>query len=53
MNRVDKVLEEIEKLKDKKVKPLEQHPHIVESRKHWGWDAGYDQYDPETNDKKK
>lgn len=52
MNNVDKILNEIEKQKDTKRKPSEQHPYIIESRKHWGWDAGYDNYDPTKNEKK-
>ena len=52
MNKVDKILEEVKKLRGKKKDTLKQHPHIVESRKLWGCDAGYDNYDPTTNGKK-
>lgn len=36
--------------KDKKRK---QHPHIVKSKKHWGWDAGYENYDSEQDNNNK
>jgi len=49
MNKVDKILKEIEKLKDKKKDPLKQHPHIIESRRHWDWDVGM--YDEKPKDK--
>ena len=40
MNKVEKILKEIEKIKDKKKDRLKQHPHIIESRRHWDWDVG-------------
>ena len=39
-HKLDKILKEIEKEKGKKKDPLKQHPHIIESRRHWDWDVG-------------
>ena len=41
ISKVDKVLEEVKKLRGKKKDTLKQHPHIVESRQHWDWEQSY------------
>ena len=41
ISTVDKVLEEVKKLRGKKKDTLKQHPHIVESRQHWDWEQSY------------
>lgn len=39
-----------EKLKERRERI--QHPHLIKSRKHWGWDAGYDKYNEEEDDER-
>ena len=41
MSKVDKILEEVKKLRGKKKDTLKQHPNIVESRQHWDWEQSY------------
>lgn len=38
---LDKILNEVEKMRGKKKDTLKQHPHIVESRRHWDWEQSY------------
>jgi len=40
-----------EKLRDRKRRV--QHPHIVDSKRHWDWDTGYSDIEDTHNDKRK
>ena len=50
-DKVQKILKELEKIRDKGKDPLKQHPHWIESRKHWDWDVGmYDDLDKDKDE---
>ena len=54
MSKFDRILQEVEKLRGKKKDTLNQHPHIVESRRHWDWEqAYYDLYPKEDKGEEK
>jgi len=40
-NKIDKILGDDDAKKIKERKNRTQHPHLIESRKHWDWEQSY------------